>query len=128
LLNSIEASLDEPSQTVVMHRTEPTKLQTLALQLSEKITTLMDQTERMIQIKGGEMSAFFTRNQRTFSSLLIIFSEKLFNYLILFNLTEGPQSQQNQQQNAHRDHKQQNWNKQSKEQIKSRKNFKFFII
>lgn len=58
------ASLDEPSQTVVMHRTEPTKLQTLALQLSEKITTLMDQTERMIQIKGGEMGAFFTRNQR----------------------------------------------------------------
>lgn len=58
------ASLDEPSQTVVMHRTEPTKLQTLALQMSEKINTLMDQTERMIQIKGGEMSAFFTRNQR----------------------------------------------------------------
>lgn len=45
-----------------MHRTEPTKLQTLALQLSEKITTLMDQTERMIQIKGGEMGSFFQRN------------------------------------------------------------------
>lgn len=58
------ASLDEPTQTVVMHRTEPTKLQTLAQQLSEKITNLMDQTERMIQIKGGEMSAFLTRNQR----------------------------------------------------------------
>ena len=57
------ASLDEPTQTVIMHRTEPTKLQTLALQMSEKITTLMDQTERMIQIKGGEMSAFFTRNR-----------------------------------------------------------------
>ena len=65
-----KASLDEPSQTVVMHRTEPTKLQTLALQLSEKITTLMDQTERMIQIKGGEMSAFFTRNQRNLFKIL----------------------------------------------------------
>ena len=58
------ASLDEPTQTVVMHRTEPTKLQTLALQLSEKITNLMDQTERMVQIKGGEMGAFLTRNNR----------------------------------------------------------------
>jgi len=47
-----------------MHRTEPTRLQTLALQLSEKITNLMDQTERMIQLKGGEMGAFLTRNQR----------------------------------------------------------------
>jgi len=56
----LTASLDEPTQTVIMHRTEPTKLQTLTLQLSEKITTLMDQTERMI--KGGEMSAFFQRN------------------------------------------------------------------
>jgi translation initiation factor 3 subunit C len=60
------ASLDEPTQTVVMHRTEPTKLQTLALQLSEKITNLMDQTERMVQIKGGEMGPFIPRNNRTF--------------------------------------------------------------
>lgn len=58
----LKASLDEPTQTVIMHRTEPTKLQTLALQLSEKITTLMDQTERTIQIKGGEMGGFFQRN------------------------------------------------------------------
>jgi len=85
------ASLDEPTQTVVMHRTEPTKLQTLALQLSEKITNLMDQTERMIQIKGGEMGPFIPRNQQG-----------------------GQQSQQNQQQN--RDHKQQNWNKQNRGQ------------
>lgn len=59
------ASLDEPTQTVVMHRTEPTKLQTLAQQLSEKINNLMDQTERMVQIKGGEMGPFLPRNQRT---------------------------------------------------------------
>ena len=47
-----------------MHRTEPTKLQTLALQLSERIGNLMDQTERMIQIKGGEMNAFVPRGAR----------------------------------------------------------------
>jgi translation initiation factor 3 subunit C len=64
VLYFLKASLDEPTQTVVMHRTEPTRLQTLALQLSEKITNLMDQTERMIQLKGGEMGAFLTRNQR----------------------------------------------------------------
>ena len=64
-----------------MHRTEPTKLQTLALQLSEKITNLMDQTERMIQIKGGEMGPFIPRNQRKF---IIIF---IFNFLgLLINL------------------------------------------
>lgn len=63
------ASLDEPTQTVVMHRTEPTKLQTLAQQLSEKINNLMDQTERMVQIKGGEMGPFLPRNQRKSLSL-----------------------------------------------------------
>jgi len=80
------ASLDEPTQTVIMHRTEPTKLQTLALQLSEKITTLMDQTERMIQIKGGEMGGFFQRNT-------------------------GQQQNQNQnrEHNNNREHKQGNW-------------------
>lgn len=80
------ASLDEPTQTVIMHRTEPTKLQTLALQLSEKITSLMDQTERMIQIKGGEMGSFFQRNS-------------------------GQQSQQgqNREHNPNREHKQGNW-------------------
>lgn len=86
------ASLDEPTQTVIMHRTEPTRLQTLALQLSEKITTVMDQTERMIQIKGGEMNAFFQRNP-------------------------GQQGQQNQnrEHNSNREHKQNNWqNKQNR--------------
>jgi translation initiation factor 3 subunit C len=77
LIKFVKASLDEPTQTVIMHRTEPTKLQTLALQLSEKITTLMDQTERMIQIKGGEMSAFFTRNRKN------LFFIDLFTNLII---------------------------------------------
>jgi len=58
------ASLDEPTQTVVMHRTEPTKLQTLSMQLSEKINNLMDQTERTIQVKGGEMGNFLARGNQ----------------------------------------------------------------
>lgn len=46
-----------------MHRTEPTRLQTLALQLSEKLNLLMDHTERISQLKSGEMGSY-NRNQR----------------------------------------------------------------
>jgi translation initiation factor 3 subunit C len=70
------ASLDEPTQTIIMHRTEPTKIQTLALQLSEKITTLMDQTERSIQVKGGDMNSFMSRNHRNL--IFSIFLNKNF--------------------------------------------------
>jgi translation initiation factor 3 subunit C len=58
------ASLDEPTGVVVLHRTEPTRLQTLALQLSEKINQLMDHTERIGQLKSGDMGTSFNRNQR----------------------------------------------------------------
>ncbi|KAK2168655.1 hypothetical protein LSH36_15g12053 [Paralvinella palmiformis] len=47
------ASLDEPTRTVVMHRTEPTRLQSLALQLSEKVSSLMDNNEKMAEMKQG---------------------------------------------------------------------------
>jgi translation initiation factor 3 subunit C len=45
------ASLDEPTQSVVMHRTEPTRLQSLALQLAEKMASLVEQNERMLEMK-----------------------------------------------------------------------------
>lgn len=47
----LQASLDEPTQAVVMHRTEPTRLQSLALQLAEKMASLVDQNERMLEMK-----------------------------------------------------------------------------
>ncbi|GFR65330.1 eukaryotic translation initiation factor 3 subunit C [Elysia marginata] len=57
------ASLDEPTQIVVMHRTEPTRLQSLALQLSEKVGSLVDNNERIMEIKQGNF--FFNKsNQR----------------------------------------------------------------
>jgi translation initiation factor 3 subunit C len=34
-----------------MHRTEPTRLQSLALQLAEKMASLVDQNERMLEMK-----------------------------------------------------------------------------
>jgi translation initiation factor 3 subunit C len=32
------ASLDQPSQCIVMHRSDPSKLQSIALQLSDKVS------------------------------------------------------------------------------------------
>jgi len=54
------ASLDEPSASVMMHRTEPTRLQSLALQLSEKVSSLVETNERMMEMKQG---TFFYQNK-----------------------------------------------------------------
>merc|ERR1712241_1183379 len=54
------ASLDEPTQIVMMHRTEPTRLQSLALQLSDKVGSLVDNNERVMEIKQGNY--FFNKN------------------------------------------------------------------
>ncbi|CAH1233219.1 EIF3C [Branchiostoma lanceolatum] len=56
----LAASWDEPTQTVVMHRSEPTRLQNLALQLSDKLANLVDNNERILEVKQGT-SAFYTR-------------------------------------------------------------------
>lgn len=57
------ASLDEPTQAVVMHRTEPTRLQSLALQLAEKMASLVDQNERMLEMKTSG-PGFFNYNRQ----------------------------------------------------------------
>jgi len=87
------ASLDEPTETIILHRTEPTKLQTLALQLSEKINTLMEHTERIMSLKGGEIGPMTGRQQQ--------------------------QSQQNQQTNYYK--QQGHWNKGNKNMGRSQK-------
>lgn len=45
------ASLDEPTQSIVMHRTEPSRLQGLALQMAEKINYMVDQNVRVSEHK-----------------------------------------------------------------------------
>lgn len=45
------ASLDEPTQSIVMHRTEPSRLQGLALQMAEKINYMLDQNVRVSEHK-----------------------------------------------------------------------------
>ncbi|XP_051163189.1 eukaryotic translation initiation factor 3 subunit C isoform X1 [Leptopilina boulardi] len=59
------ASLDDPTETVVMHRSEPSRLQSLALQLTDKVNNLVDSNERIFEMKQGN---FFSRggNQGNF--------------------------------------------------------------
>ncbi|XP_065201462.1 eukaryotic translation initiation factor 3 subunit C [Planococcus citri] len=52
------ASLDDPTQTVVMHRSEPSRLQSLAVQLADKINNFVDSNERIFEMKQGN---FFQR-------------------------------------------------------------------
>lgn len=56
-----QASLDQPTQTVVMHRTEPTSLQNMALQLAEKLGSLVENNERVFDLKQGVYGGYFNR-------------------------------------------------------------------
>uniref|UniRef100_A0A672NQN3 Eukaryotic translation initiation factor 3 subunit C n=1 Tax=Sinocyclocheilus grahami TaxID=75366 RepID=A0A672NQN3_SINGR len=58
------ASLDQPTQTVVMHRTEPTSLQNMTLQLAEKLGGLVENNERVFDLKQGVYGGYFNRDQR----------------------------------------------------------------
>jgi translation initiation factor 3 subunit C len=49
----LQASLDDPTQTVVMHRSEPSRLQSLALQLTDKVNNFVDSNERIFEMKQG---------------------------------------------------------------------------
>uniref|UniRef100_A0A673WYR0 Eukaryotic translation initiation factor 3 subunit C n=1 Tax=Salmo trutta TaxID=8032 RepID=A0A673WYR0_SALTR len=57
------ASLDQPTQTVVMHRTEPTSLQNMALQLAEKLGGLVENNERIFDLKQGVYGGYFNRGK-----------------------------------------------------------------
>nr|CAD7206846.1 unnamed protein product [Timema douglasi] len=46
-------------QTVVMHRSEPTRLQALALQLTDKVNNFVNANERIFEMKQGN---FFNRS------------------------------------------------------------------
>uniref|UniRef100_A0A669C1S9 Eukaryotic translation initiation factor 3 subunit C n=1 Tax=Oreochromis niloticus TaxID=8128 RepID=A0A669C1S9_ORENI len=60
------ASLDQPTQTVVMHRTEPTSLQNMALQLAEKLGNLVENNERVFDLKQGVYGGYFNRDQKSY--------------------------------------------------------------
>lgn len=43
----LSASLDEPTDCLIMHRVEPSRLQLLALHLTDKLTQLADSNEQV---------------------------------------------------------------------------------
>ena len=47
------ASWDQPTETIVMRKVEPSALQVLALQFAEKASTLVDANERLLDAKTG---------------------------------------------------------------------------
>lgn len=44
-----------------MHRTEPTSLQNMALQLAEKLGSLVENNERVFDLKQGIYGGYFNR-------------------------------------------------------------------
>lgn len=68
-----QASLDQPTQTVVMHRTEPTSLQNMALQLAEKLGSLVENNERVFDLKQGVYGGYFNRGGVTHTHTLKCF-------------------------------------------------------
>merc|ERR1719370_963626 len=46
------ASMDQPSQCIVMHKSEPSRLQSIALQLSDKVSQLVENNERLPEQRG----------------------------------------------------------------------------
>merc|ERR1712168_1427834 len=50
----LQASWDQPTQTLVLHHgAEPSYLQSLTLQLSDKLNTLVEHHERILDFKFG---------------------------------------------------------------------------
>nr|XP_039247458.1 eukaryotic translation initiation factor 3 subunit C-like [Styela clava] len=49
----LAASWDEPSSSLVLHKTDPTRLQNMALQLADKVTALVDVNERILESKSS---------------------------------------------------------------------------
>ena len=65
--------MDEPSQCAIMHRTDPTHLQSLALQLSEKVQSLVDYNEKLMEMKSGNFS-FQRQNFQGMSMAVVVLS------------------------------------------------------
>lgn len=64
------ASLDDPTDAVVMHRSEPSRLQALSMQLADKVTNFVDANERIFEVKQG--SNFYQRGNQTKNFVSIV--------------------------------------------------------
>jgi len=53
MAEEIQASWDQPTETVVLHKVEPSPLQQLALQFAEKASFLVESNERLLDARCG---------------------------------------------------------------------------
>jgi len=49
----LQASHDQPTQTIVLHKEEPSRLQNLALQFAEKTVNFVETYERLVDLRHG---------------------------------------------------------------------------
>lgn len=54
----LSATLDEPAEIVVIHRVEPTRLQSLALQLTDKLKSLAENLDQVLEPRTGKKHHF----------------------------------------------------------------------
>uniref|UniRef100_A0A1I8AIL4 Eukaryotic translation initiation factor 3 subunit C n=1 Tax=Steinernema glaseri TaxID=37863 RepID=A0A1I8AIL4_9BILA len=52
----LTATLDEPSDCLMMHRVEPSRMQLLAVHLSEKLSSLAEATEQIVEPRSGRQN------------------------------------------------------------------------
>ena len=102
------ASLDDPTETVVMHRSEPSRLQALAMQFVDKVTNLVDVNEKIFDMKQGNFLQRGNMNMR------------IRNYNKTIQTMGQRRDNQNQrnrnQRNQHHHHKQQQQQHQQQQQ------------
>ena len=71
---------------MVMHRTEPSRLQSLSLQLSDKLAQLVENNERLLELRPGG-NYFFKKSwklRRNFPAKTILKAEKMSTLLETF--------------------------------------------
>lgn len=51
--DELQASHDQPSGTIVLHKAEPSPLQSLALQFTDKVVQLVDNNERLNETQSS---------------------------------------------------------------------------
>ena len=67
------ASMDEPSECMIMHRTEPSRLQSLSLQLADKLAQLVENNERLLELRPGGKRIYLFFNSTGFFRAFFIF-------------------------------------------------------